>query len=284
MGKKSHSKMSTNPIRYGTVVSFGDNHLEVVLDVYDETVFHTLNSDGVVMQYNMSDIDRTWGELDIKSEIGSICSKLRNFQRDSGIEAKTETDSKRHVLDKFKVSNMLSYQLALVVGAAHSGKTTLVNHLIRETKDEYKHFVIGWDTNENTLIHYLKKIVDEQKDQKRKEGKANPIIVAIDGVTHTTLEKPEVINFILTGKSYNIRFWITTQSLLYTPSWIKAHADLFFLFNAHSEEKKRYRDLWASSPREWDRYFEIATSEPHSVCVYDPHVETGTKIKKLTFD
>lgn len=271
--------MSTNLIQRGTIISLRDNQFAVVLDVNDDSLLHTINSEGLVVQYKLSDIDRTLGEVDIKSELGSICSKLKHFQRDmkSKEQELKEIRSKRPPLQTFKVSNLPLYNIVLIVGQKNSGKTTLVNRLISETKSSIRANMVKLSRDGGNLIMSLERLLSD-----RKQGETDPLIVILDGIPHYFFQDPVVINLILTGKECNMRFWITSQGVSSTPFWLKEYADLILLFGSKSQvERKKYRDLFASTPREWDLDFESATSKEYCVCVYDPQFATDTGIRKL---
>ena len=73
-------------LKVGSLVHFHDDErdpdYEVVLDIYDDDVFHALDSTGGVMQYNLKDIIRTAPEtLDITNEMDSITKKLQSYNQ-----------------------------------------------------------------------------------------------------------------------------------------------------------------------------------------------------------
>jgi hypothetical protein len=66
-----------NDIKVGSLVSFNVYcQYEVVIDVYDDIVFHTISSDGTVMQYNIDNIISIGGSIDIDRELDNIKSKI----------------------------------------------------------------------------------------------------------------------------------------------------------------------------------------------------------------
>ena len=73
----SEQRVLMSNLKVGMLVNFheGDN-FEVVLDIYDDYVFHTLSIDGGVMQYDIRNVYSIGGFINIEPQIESIKSKL----------------------------------------------------------------------------------------------------------------------------------------------------------------------------------------------------------------
>lgn len=84
MSSKEEKFQDPPALRVGSLVNFSetdeDPEYEVVLAIYDDTIFHTLGAKGVVMQYNLDDVTSMAPQgIDITPEIDSIQKKLDDY-------------------------------------------------------------------------------------------------------------------------------------------------------------------------------------------------------------
>jgi hypothetical protein len=71
------SKYSCQDAPIGTLVQTCQGcDYEVIIDIYDDEIFHTIAPNGTVMQYNFDDILSIGGHLDISQELDAITSKI----------------------------------------------------------------------------------------------------------------------------------------------------------------------------------------------------------------
>jgi hypothetical protein len=77
----AQQKVSIGELKVGSMVRFDpdDSNCEVVIDIYDEITFHTYSSSGTIMQYNISDVDRVIGEINIDKILQLLKNKIAEF-------------------------------------------------------------------------------------------------------------------------------------------------------------------------------------------------------------
>ena len=93
-------------LRVGTVVKFeGDTRPEIILDIYDDEVFHTIDHQGTVMQYGILDCSfEIVGYLDINPELTSLTNKLVKFNQANGYP-------KFHPFSQMDLNNILGHAI-----------------------------------------------------------------------------------------------------------------------------------------------------------------------------
>ena len=68
----------SNNLKIGNIVEFDNNSHEIVIDIYDSDIFHSIDKNGSIMQYNTGDITNIVSFVDISNEINAIVQKLKS--------------------------------------------------------------------------------------------------------------------------------------------------------------------------------------------------------------
>lgn len=138
-------------------------------------------------------------------------------------------------LTEEKEHNLIN-KVILVLGSHSSGKTTLINDLIKKIQDE-----LPTDFTTCIINNYdkeiIKNFINQQKNNiKDPEIKDPRSLLVIDNVNNNWINQNEFKFLFMNGRSIKITFIMSCQDLITLPSQFRANIDYTFICDNNNRD------------------------------------------------
>lgn len=165
--------------------------------------------------------------------------------------------------------------IALILGPRISGKTTLVQSLLRDTKMRDQAEIVTDISSLKSLEEKVQQLfvpVTEKEGEKKKKT-----IIILDDVQPHWLDTPSMKKIVLNGRFYGIGLWIIQQTMQSVPTWLKNNADKVLFLRTCSETETQdylsYLEWFNQSPNEKGRQMLEFATRDFGALVYDARAQ-----------
>lgn len=166
-------------------------------------------------------------------------------------------------LDKFDLSKIKRYSNVLLIGKRQTGKTTIVRDILRNLPNIHTALVFSPGPNSYPEVpsdfifdqynpDTIQKIIERQKELKKKDVKSNICIVLDDAMhNYTNFINISTKDLIFNGRHHGLTSIITLQYPI-LPHIYTSSIDYIFLFNPELRYRKTLYEKYGSSFRDFN--------------------------------